>query len=162
MITQSRLKELLHYDPDTGVFTWLVSRQRIRCGDVAGCIRSDGYRKIGVVGKPYQAHRLAWLYMTGSWPKDGTDHRNGVKDDNRWDNLREATQCENNQNMAIPSTNTSGFMGVSWDAQAGKWKAAIGIAGRVKNIGRFTTPEAAHAAYLSAKAETHTFQPTPR
>lgn len=162
MLTQSRLKELLHYCPVTGVFTWIVARQRARCGDAAGRINHDGYRQIGIDGKRYSTHRLAWLYMTGEWPERQIDHRNGVRDDNRWSNLREATNAENGQNRGVRSNSTSGFMGVTWSKKLGMWQAQIGIAGRVKYLGYFTTQEDAHAAYLAAKAKHHQFQPTVR
>ena len=85
-ITEARLKERLHYDPDTGIFTWLkMSRQPKRLGSVAGG-RCDGYIQIYLDGLIYRAHRLAWLYMTGEWPVGYLDHKNGVRDDNRWCN----------------------------------------------------------------------------
>lgn len=162
-LTQSRLNELLHYDPDTGVFTWLAAVARsVKIGDVAGWAEDDGYLRISVGGKQYLAHRLAFLYMTGDWPKDQVDHRNGIRDDNRWDNLREATHAENGQNVALSRRNKSGFIGVCWNRQKGKWVAGIRIAGRLKHLGYFTSPEAAHVAYLAAKADLHTFQPAPR
>ena len=162
MIAQSRLKELLHYDPDTGDFTWLVQAGRIRIGDIAGSQHSRGYRDIRVDGKSYYAHRLAWLWMTGAWPVAGMDHRNGVRDDNRWGNLREATSAENQQNRATNNNNKCGFTGVCWCRQRRKWRAYINISGRNKYLGLFTTPEAAHEAYLAAKAAHHAFQPATR
>ena len=163
MITQARLKELLAYNPDTGVFTWLVkSNRKIRIGDIAGHLDGKGYRRIKVEQKRYQAHRLAWLYMTGAWPVAQIDHRNGNKDDNRWDKLREATNAENQQNRVINRNNTSGLMGVCWNRKMGKWQAQIRGAGHRRFLGLFTDPEAAHAAYLAAKAEIHPFQPVPR
>lgn len=158
--SKERLKELLHYDPGTGDFTRLVrTSNSVKIGDIAGGLDADGYRYIRVEGKKYRAHRLAWLWMTGAWPIDQLDHRNGVRDDNRWDNLRESSQVENMQNIAMPNTNTSGFMGVCWSRKAGKWGATIRIAGRSKYLGLYATPDAAHAAYLAAKAEHHPFQP---
>lgn len=162
MLTQSRLKELLHYCPDTGVFTWQRARQGVRVGCVAGGIGGEGYRSIRVDGRNYLAHRLAWLYVYGEWPKDQIDHINGVKDDNRIANLREATNAENNQNLAMRSSNKSGFVGVHWHSRDRKWHANIRINMKRKFLGRFNTPESAHAAYLAAKAELHTFNPTVR
>ncbi|MCK9994539.1 MAG: hypothetical protein Dbin4_03059 [Alphaproteobacteria bacterium] len=163
MLDRSRLKALLHYDPDTGAFTWRVKpNRRIRVGDVAGDLRPNGYRRIRIDGKPYAAHRLAWLYVYDRWPANQLDHMNGVRDDNRWDNLREATNAENSQNRNINSNSTSGLMGVCWHKQRQKLRAEIQIAGRKKHLGLFTTPEDAHAAYLAAKADLHTFQPVPR
>lgn len=160
MLTQSRLKELLNYDPDTGIFTRRVSASnRVKIGDRAGSVNGMGYRHIYVDGNLYLAHRLAWLYVYGGFPPSGIDHINAVKDDNRIVNLREATQSENNQNRAKQSNNTSGFRGVSWHATAKKWHARIGVGNKLKHIGLFDTPEAAHAAYLAAKAELHKFNP---
>lgn len=162
MFTQSHLKELLHYDPETGVFTWAVSRSGVRIGDVAGCLKRNGYRYIGVDGRDYLAHRLAWLYMTGLWPADQIDHINGVKDDNRLVNLREATHLQNHQNRALDVKNTSGFLGVSWHRVTEKWRAYISVGGQQKHLGLFTRPEDAYAAHLTAKAELHTFNPEVR
>ena len=163
MLTQENLKKMLHYDTDTGVFTRLVrTSSRTKIGDIAGYLKSDGYRLIMVDGKNYYAHRLAFFYMTGDWPVADIDHRNGVRDDNRWDNLREATRTENHQNRVMRSDNTSGFIGVDWHRQRGKWRAEIAVAGRRKSLGYFPTPEEAHAAYCAAKVEFHTFQPTGR
>ena len=163
MLTQSRLQEILHYDPETGDFTWAVrTSTRIRAGDTAGYLRTDGYRVIKVNGRLYRAHRLAWLYVYGVWPADQMDHRNGVCDDNRLCNLREATNAENHQNQAKYDNNRSGFMGVRWHSRALKWASQITFAGRQKHLGLFGTPQAAHAAYLAAKAKFHTFNPTVR
>ena len=92
MITQSELKELLNYDPATGVFTWLVSRGRVKASSVAGHVHSRGYIVIMVDGRRHLAHRLAFVYMTGTFPDDQVDHINEIKADNRWINLREATR----------------------------------------------------------------------
>lgn len=163
MITQSRLKELLHYEPDTGVFTWLVrTSDSVRIGDLAGGCHGNRYRRIRIDGKLYLAHRLAWLYMTGAWPDNQIDHVNGVRDDNRIANLREATNAENQQNRAKDVRNTSGFPGVSWCRRDSKWRGLIKFEGRQKYLGVFDSPADAHAAYLKAKAERHTFNPAVR
>ncbi len=163
MLTQSRLKELLHYDPETGGFTWLLrTSNRIRVGGIAGCARRDGYRIIRIDGKNHMAHRLAWLYVHGDQPPAETDHINGLRADNRIANLREATKFENQQNRAIHRRNTSGFPGVSWNKEVGKWQAHIRLESRSKYLGLFEMPEDAHSAYLKAKAELHTFCPTVR
>jgi HNH endonuclease len=93
MLTANRLRKLLNYDPATGVFRWRVGRQhRVNVGDVAGCIvRPKGHRMIGVDGKRYLANRLAWLYMTGKWPKLEINYLNRNASDTRWANLREMT-----------------------------------------------------------------------
>ena len=121
MLTQKELKELLHYNPDTGVFTWLVSRGRNKAGNVAGHVsKTSGYVEIRLCKKLFKAHRLAWLYMTGEWPEI-TDHINLVKDDNRWVNLREATPRQNLYNKGSLKGSSSKHKGVSWDKWKKKW-----------------------------------------
>lgn len=156
-LTAGRLRELLHYDPATGVFTWLVHRQRHRAGTVAGSPHSAGYIEIGVCGRSYLAHRLAWLYVHGEWPARDVDHRNGIKTDNRIDNLRDVTKVVNLQNRrGAAAGNVSGLLGVSKSAaKCGRWFARLQVNGRQKSLGSFDSPEAAHAAYLTAKRQLH-------
>ena len=156
MITQSELKECLHYDPDTGIFVRLKSgTNRVRVGSVAGCLDNCGYIPIELAGKQYYAHRLAFLFMTGSFPPKYTDHINGVKNDNRWLNLRQATRSQNQHNQGKNSKNTSGFKGICWHKNAKKWHAQITHMNRKIHIGYFTTPEAAHQAYIEAAEKLH-------
>lgn len=150
-VTQARLRELFHYDADTGLFTRIKkTAHRTRVGDVSTCVDGGGYIMIMIDAKRYKAHQLAWLYMTGEWPADVIDHINGVTNDNRWGNLRPATRRQNCGNQKLKSNNSSGFKGVSWDRSHNKWKAEIGINGRSTYIGRFDDPAAAHAAYMEA------------
>ncbi|PNE10603.1 MAG: HNH endonuclease [Beijerinckiaceae bacterium] len=116
MITAERLRELLHYEPQTGEFTRRVamSGRGASVGDIAGKVTKKGYREISVGGSRHKAHRLAWLYMTGEWPKDQIDHVNLNKGDNRWCNLREADNSKNRANTPPPSTSTSGYKGAHW------------------------------------------------
>jgi hypothetical protein len=163
MLTQDRLKQLLHYDPETGLFTWLVSTARcVKVGDVAGAYDKKGYRVIQIDGKQYQAHRLAFLYMTGKFPTNGTDHIDGDPANNRWTNLRECTTAENAQNTASRKNSSSKYLGVSWFKRDQKWKAQIQINGEQKYLGQFDTEDEAYQAYCKAKADFHTFNPTPR
>jgi len=156
-LTQARLKELLHYDPETGVFTWRIrSNTRVPAGSVAGHTRFDGYVLIRINKVMYLAHRLSFLYMAGDFPFKEVDHINGNPTDNSWANLRSVTRSENLHNLGGPtSTNTSGFLGVSWDKKNEKWVAKIKLCGVSKNLGRFTTPELAYATYLKAKDQLH-------
>ena len=95
-LSQKYLREALHYDPDTGIFTWKVATAScVKVGAEAGCVKNDGYRAIGMGGKSYKAHRLAWLYVHGEWPKEQIDHINHIRTDNRMENLRPASGGEN-------------------------------------------------------------------
>ena len=156
-LTQSRLKELLHYDPETGIFTWRVGRPGCAAGKATGSKhRTLGYVQIGVDRKILYAHRLAFLYMTGVWPVEQVDHVNGDRADNRWINLRQVSHSENMQNIGGPrADNTSGLLGVCWNKRDSNWNAQIKAHGRRVNLGGYPTPEAAHAAYLKAKDELH-------
>ena len=156
--TQSRLKELLHYDQETGVFTWLVNRRnRQVAGHVAGCLsKASGYISIGVDLKMYQAHRLAWLYVNGVWPKNEIDHIDGIKSNNKISNLRKATRSLNVQNQKKAHANSSsGFLGAH--KYGSKWRAKIGLNGKKIFLGYFATPQEAHSAYITAKRRLHPY-----
>jgi len=157
ILTQECLKELLHYDPDTGIFTWKVSKGASRAGAVAGFL-NKGYSRIRIDGNYYSSHRLAWLYVNNIWPDDQIDHINGIKLDNRICNLRMATNAENQQNYHLPKANNkSGFLGVSLHKPSKKFMATIRINGIKKNLGYFSSAEEAHDAYLEAKRKHHKF-----
>jgi len=128
MITQKRLKELLYYNPKTGFFLWKKQRGPVKIGSIAGTHNEKGYIIICIDYKTYRAHRLAFLYMTGFLPEHGCDHKNGCSANNRWKNLRHATQGCNMQNRVLSSNNTSGIAGVSF--QHKRWVARIEIAGK--------------------------------
>lgn len=158
-LTQQRLQELLHYDPDTGIFTRLVRTAQVApVGSVAGGKNGRGYIQIKIDGSMYLAHRLAWLYVHGGFPSKQIDHINCVKTDNRIANLRNVSQAENNQNLKTPkANNTSGYMGVSWDKCGQRWKAYIAVKRKQVTLGYFENAEDAYQAYLQAKHEMHPF-----
>lgn len=161
-VTAGRLRELLHYDPETGGFTRRVGGRGLRRGAAAGSVMADGYLSVRIDGRRYQAHRLAWLYMTGELPAAQIDHRDGDRANNKIANLREATAAENNQNCGRTKRNTSGFVGAHWHRGSRRWHAKISVAGRKLYLGSFDAAEEAHAAYLDAKFRLHSFQPVPR
>ncbi|MBR2268296.1 HNH endonuclease [Sphingobium sp.] len=149
-LSQLRLKEVLHYNPATGAFTWIAkASKKTVIGSLAGCQTGAGYIVIGIDGRIYYAHQLAYLYMTGSWV-ERVDHRDCDGFNNRWTNLRPATSQQNALNARRASSNTSGFKGVSWHKAAGKWAAHIILHGRKRHLGLFINPADAHAAYISA------------
>jgi hypothetical protein len=162
--TAERVRELLNYDQETGVFTWLAGANlgkghgRRKPGAEAGC-KGLRYMTLCIDGKHVYAHRVAWLYMTGEWPAFTVDHRSRDGFDNRWANLRQATIAQQRQNSSLSRRNTSGHKGVSWDRAKGKWQAGIGVNGRRLALGRFDDVEQAAAAYVEAKARLHQFHP---
>ncbi len=159
ILTAERLRELLHYDPDTGIFTWRISRRgKARAGSVAGAASGQGYLTIRVDGVQYQAHRLAWLYVTGALPKNLIDHRDTVKLNNRFKNLRDTTPSVNNQNLHRSKAQTgreSRLLGARPSIAKGKWVANITVEKVRMYLGIFDTQEAAHAAYMDAKRKLH-------
>ena len=157
-LTQERLKELLSYDSETGIFTRKVSLSRSTwIGQIAGT-NSDGYLKISVDGLYYKGHRLAWLYIHGRWPAEQIDHIDGNRGNNAFANLREATTRQNTQNRKYASRTTmSGLLGVHYRPKSNRWVASIRIDGNPKYLGYFSSPAEAHAAYLAAKRKFHEF-----
>lgn len=143
-LTAERLREILSYDPETGVFTWLVTlSNRGLAGAVAKAVRG-GYRTVRINSILYLQHRLAWLYVHGRWPIEEIDHANGDKSDNRLCNLREATRSQNMFNKPRLKRAKSKYRGVYFHAQSNQWMARIGK----RYLGRRPTEEGAHALYL--------------
>lgn len=156
MLRHRYLLYRLRYNPRTGAFVWRCGNAR---GKVAGTVHHSGYIQISIKGVLYLAHRLAYFYMRGVWPAIGVDHRNRRKGDNRWSNLREATQTQNLQNQSKHRDNTSGYTGVS--RCGSKWRAQIGVNRVGLHLGLYSSPVEAHGAYLGAKRRLHEFSPTP-
>jgi len=143
-ITQERLLSLLSYDPETGHFTHPT-------GEVAGIVSSHGYVRIVIDRETYYAHRLAFLYMTGSFPEKYVDHINRVRSDNRWCNLRPVTAAENNRNAGMRKDNKSGYRGVYQSKTSKRWVAACTLSKERKHLGTFDTKEEAAQAVTDAQ-----------
>lgn len=155
-IDLNRVREVLAYDKKTGVFTWNEKPKQWRKGksNVAGSLNTNGYLRIKVDGARYGAHRLAWFYVYGEWPKGDIDHIDGRRTNNAISNLRDVSRTVNMQNIKTAyTTNTSGMLGVM--EKRGRWKAQIRVIGENKYLGSFDTPELAHQAYLDAKRIHH-------
>ena len=154
MITAERVREVLDYDPETGIFTRKVRlAHRHQVGDVAGQKHTKGYVLIGVDSELYYAHRLAWLHYYGYWPIDQIDHINRDKADNRISNLRDVTNAENHRNRSANSNNKSGHLGVYWVKRTGRWEAAITVNWVKIPLGQYDQLEDAIAARKAAEAK---------
>lgn len=158
-LTQDNVRTLLDYDPDSGELRWRHRADRDHSwnmrfgGEICGAVLSHGYRSLNLSGKVMLVHRIIWLWMTGEWPHKQVDHINGVRTDNRWSNLRMATQQQNSANQGLRSNNKSGVKGVSWDKRKKVWVAMITVAGKVKRIGSSRSKEEATAMRRAAEAE---------
>ena len=154
MLTQSELKKHFYYDAETGVFTRLTSvSSNAKKGDIAGSKCGHGYLLIAINKKRYMAHRLAWLYVYGEWPKGCVDHINHIKNDNSISNLRDVSYKGNSTNMPRNTLNTSGLTGVYWHKVKEKWQACIGVDGDVLYLGYFLGKFEAACARKSAENE---------
>ena len=151
----AELRRKLAYNPDTGVFTWIVS-EGAKAGSEAGFVTEHGYVRIRLLGRLHMAHRLAWLYMHGDFPPNQLDHKNRVRNDNRISNLRPATRKQNNENTSLQVNNWSSAKGVSWHAGACKWVAQITHNNECRYLGLHTTIASASAAYQKAADELFT------
>lgn len=154
-LTVFRLKELLSYDKETGVFTWIKRTSpasRIVVGERAGWVDGD-YIRIMIDEKSYRAHRLAWLYVNGRWPDDQLDHKNRNPKDNRIENLRQCCNSQNQANKEAPENNTSGYKGVSWNKGNGKWVSYIYFEGGRLHLGSYDYAKSAAIAYNDKAVE---------
>jgi HNH endonuclease/AP2 domain len=155
-LTSARLREVLDYDPATGLFTRRIASGRVKAGDIAGGADRNGHIRIFVDGRLHAAHRLVWLHVFGAWPALDIDHIDGARNNNRLANLRDVSKSANMQNQRRPQCrNTTGFLGVTFNKRRGKFQAQIGTKERRKYIGLFDTAESAHAAYLQVKRQLH-------
>ena len=155
MLTVERLREMLDFDPETGVFQWRrTTSNRVSVCSCAGHSGRKGYIYIRLDRRLYRAHRLAWLYQKGLWPVGQIDHINGVACDNRFINLREASHAENQRNTGIQKNSTSGLKGVSWSKKDKRWIAQITFNRKHYYLGGFKSKEEAHKAYC-ASAKQH-------
>lgn len=155
MLTQERLKELVHYDQETGLFTWNKQRPKCRPGDVAGTVDGNGYVRIKLDRRDYAAHRLAFLYVLGSFPDGDADHRDLVRTNNAWGNLRPASHSQNQWNKGPQRNNTSGVVGVSWYSRTQQWRGKVKVNGRSHSAGYHSTLEQAAAAVANLRATLH-------
>lgn len=154
-LNSTRLKELLKYDSETGIFTWIVKRRGTKKSKIAGTVHPKyKYHYICIDEQKYFLHRLAWFYMYDKWPDSQLDHINHNKSDNRIFNLREVTAAQNMQNVRA-ARNPSGLIGITFSRN--RWVPSIRVNGVKKYLGVYKTPEEAHAAYIKAKRELHPF-----
>jgi hypothetical protein len=156
MITAERLREVLIYSPETGEFRWRVQTSNAaKLDKPAGSLNKIiGYRQVSVDGRRYLAHRLAFLWITGRWPTELIDHRNGNRDDNSWNNIREANRSQNRVNSSkVRADSTIGFKGVYKNHK--RWAAKIRLNGAQHYLGTFDTKEEAHTVYMAAALQAH-------
>ena len=156
MITYKELTDILNYDPDSGIFTWRYTRSsRAVKNSVAGTLTPDGYISININRHIYRAHRLAWLYCFQEWPLHFIDHINGIRNDNRLDNLREATKLENSYNTKAHKDSSTGVKGVFFNKANNNYRAQIRYKGQKLSLGSFKTVEEASEAYNTKAMEIH-------
>lgn len=159
-LSYARLREVLSYDPETGIFVWLIRSGESEwngknAGNVAGSVNGHGYVQIKIDGFRYLAHRLAWFYTTGIRPNHFIDHADGVRTNNRIANLRKADDFQNSANSCVRRDNRTGYKGVSYSAANGKYRSAITSNGKRYYLGSFPTAQKAHDAYKAAAIKLH-------
>ena len=152
-LTQKRLKELLAYNPRMGIFKWKNNGRSSRIDGIAGSKNGGGYVQICVDGKSYLASRLAYLYIKGYFPEYEVDHRDRVRDNNKWKNLRHVTHQCNMKNRSISKANKSGVTGVRWYDKINKWRSYISVNGKLKHLGYFNLKKEAVQVRCNAEVE---------
>lgn len=150
-----RIKEMVSYDPATGDIRWRASAGTVKRGSIAASVSALGYGRVKIDRKHYAAHRIAWALAHGQFPESDLDHVNGVRTDNRIENLRLATRSENQCNRGANKNNTSGQKGVNWNHGVSKWVARCAVNGKRRHLGYFDDLTAATLAYKQAAAEMH-------
>jgi len=150
MITLQKLKSVVRYEPETGIFRNQARRGHLAPDAICGSPNGLGYIVVTIGRKHFLAHRLAWFYTYGTWPPEQIDHINLIRSDNRLENLRLASQRENQQNKPRYKNNTSGVKGVSWHRKNRNWRARIKVGEKYLHIGSFASKEEAAAAYAAA------------
>lgn len=156
MLTAEQLRSHLNYDPATGEFTWIrPTGKRVKRGYRAGTVKKNVIVRIRVMGKIHRAHRLAWLFMTGSWPIGEIDHCDGDPSNNRWSNLRDVSHSVNLQNRHRKPRWSKRDLPMGVYARGERYCGRIVTFGKSMHIGTFDTPEEAHKAYIEAKRKYH-------
>lgn len=162
ILTQAILKEHLHYNPNTGVFTRLKFTSNRVKNKTDYTRKTKGYPVTTLFLKTYYLHRLAWLYVYGEFPKFYIDHIDGNTENNAISNLRQVTHGQNHQNLGLRKSNSSGYTGVSLDKRTGKWESYIWFNNKKYNLGYFSDIEIARKHYVVAKSLLHTANPVLR
>ena len=155
MITQQQLKSLFYYDKLNGIFICIKPVGKLKQGNIVGNKNHDGYVRLKINYKSYQLHRLAWLYVYGEFPKNEIDHINGIRYDNRIENLREATSSENARNKNASPRNTSNFKGVTYHKKSNKWQAQASHNNKAHYLGLFESKEMAYKEYCNFVKNNH-------
>lgn len=155
MITLQELQKQLYYDTKTGNFTWILAKHGVKKDSIAGHITKEGYKSLTINYKKYLIHRLVWFYVNKKWPTEFIDHINGNKLDNRIENLREATNSQNNFNAKLSKKNTSGCKGIVFNKNRKKWQAQIGFNNKYIYLGLFENFELAKQAINDARKKYH-------
>lgn len=159
MLNQKTVKELMHYCPKTGVFTWKKRKEKNNwnsryAGKVVGCMSPEGYLVTSIYNKSYRLHVIAWLYVTGLMPEK-VDHKNRIKSDNRFLNLRVCNPSQSAHNTGLKPNNKSGYKGVRWNKQCKKWQAVVKLKYKQYHAGLFDCSYDAALAYDKKAKELH-------